>query len=327
MIEDARIRMSLERLLGRTFTDQQWSLIVSQGYEEAVTSRARSIEDVAAELRALTEAAVAEAGTRQELGPGQPRDSLTWEQMERLVLGQALAAGQPGSRSAPPPLPSRGPRVERLIAGRKRWWRRWLMGIGVSVAALVVGLVVAVAVGGLQCGSGGDESAADDLSAGSASTGTEAWALPDLPTTTTLPPVTTTEPMPHVYEAELYGTAVVPAVVSEAGGHIELVFSDDGESVHYVLSLEDIEGLTVARLRVAPPGEKGEQIYTVYPGPEKNGLFTGVAADASFGADDFVGEFEGQTMADFKELLDQGLVYVIVGSKENRNGEIRGQIQ
>ncbi len=157
----------------------------------------------------------------------------------------------------------------------------------------------------------------------------ESRVLPFVSSTTTtgLPPETIPELKLPDYTAQLVGTEVVPSVRSEAGGTLELTVSEDGQSVAYVFVLEDLEGLTLARLRVGEPGEDGDEIFTVYPGPTKKGAFSGVAAEGSFSAEDLVGPLEGKTIADFVALVEEGSVYVIVGSTEHRGGELRGQLK
>ncbi len=92
MNEQNNARASLERLFPSPFSDYQWSLIVAQGYADAIVSGARSAEDVAQELRGLMEAAVPAPPRAGEQGVGVAGDSsLTWDEMEKLVLGRLLA--------------------------------------------------------------------------------------------------------------------------------------------------------------------------------------------------------------------------------------------
>jgi hypothetical protein len=201
--------------------------------------------------------------------------------------------------------------------------------LGSVLGVLVVALVAVLVFGGLQCGSN-DQGSTVTVTSDGARTGIEAVVLPFGPsstTTTELPPETVPQLRLPDYTAELVGTEVVPAVRSEATGILELTLSEDGQTVSYILSLESLEGLTLARLRVGEPGVNGDEILTLYAGPTKEGAFTGVAAQGSFGAAEMVGPLEGKTMAEFIALLEQGSVYVIVGSTENKGGELRGQLK
>jgi hypothetical protein len=98
-------------------------------------------------------------------------------------------------------------------------------------------------------------------------------------------------------------------------------------TVNYVLTFEDLDSLTLARLRIGKSGENGDEIFTLYPGPTMEGLFRGVAAEGSFGAGDLVGPLEDKTIAEFIALVEEGSVYVIVGTAKNRGGELRGQVR
>jgi hypothetical protein len=132
--------------------------------------------------------------------------------------------------------------------------------------------------------------------------------------------------VPFVYVAELSGANVVPVVDTVASGTFEITLSEDRITAHYVLSVQDLSGLTLARLRVGSVGVNGEEIVTIYPGPTKKGLFSGVVSEDDFTADDFVGPLEGETMDDFIALVRAGEVYVNLGTTENRDGELRGQL-
>jgi hypothetical protein len=145
-------------------------------------------------------------------------------------------------------------------------------------------------------------------------------------TTSSLPPATIPALEVPGYSAQLSGAKEAPAVDTVASGTLELTLSGDGVTAYYVLSVQDLSGLTLARLRLGEAGVNGEEIVTIYPGPTKQGPFTGVVAELSFTAADFVGPLKGKTMADFIALVESGQVYVNLGTTKNRDGELRGQL-
>jgi hypothetical protein len=324
-------REALEKFFPRPFTDYQWSLISAQGYEEAVASGDRSADEVAQELKEL----MAVAGTRTTDSGVDPaleshtEPSLTWEEMERLVLGRILNTGETSGPKATPGSPSSGARLSRLTADRQRGRRVWMVALGTSIALLAAAIAAGLLIWGPQCGvAGGSPTNTSASEAGQ--TGVQSWNLPGMLTTTlsTLPPVTIpTLPLPaKVYAAEMNGTSAVPAVKTSATGTLQLTLSGDGLKVQCVLSVQKLRGLTFARLRVGAKGKIGDEIVTLYAGPTKKTLFSGVVADWSFTADNFVGPLKGKTMADFIALVEGGSVYVNVGTTKNRDGELRGQL-
>jgi hypothetical protein len=321
-------REALEKLFPRPFSDYQWSLISAHGFEDAIVSGTRTVEEVAQELRDLIEAAGKRA-TGSVKGASDHSDAvpLTWDQMEKLVLGRILTTGEISGTKVTPGAPGGGVRVRRLTADRRRSRRRQWIILSGCVAALLIAAVAVLVFFGPVWGLWGTSPLATTTTS---STETTEGGLPDLPTTTistTVTPVTIPALEVPDYMAQLTGAQVVPAVDTEATGTLELTLSDDRQSVKYVLTVENFTGLTVARLRTGHSGSTGEEIFTLYPGPNKKGLFSGVVADWTFTADDFLGPLKGKTMADFIALVESGSVYVNVGSTRNRDGEIRGQLE
>ena len=101
----------------------------------------------------------------------------------------------------------------------------------------------------------------------------------------------------------------------------------DGSSVDYVLQVNSIISLTVARLHEGKVGATGATIFTIYGGPTKSGLYTGTIAKGSFTAADLVGPLKGKTIDDLVALIDANSVYLNVGTEAHPKGEIRGQLQ
>ncbi|MBN1628498.1 MAG: hypothetical protein JW990_01925, partial [Thermoleophilia bacterium] len=76
-------RTALEKVLGRAFTEYQWELLVSQGYEAAILSRQRTPEEVAQELSELV-AVLGGAGEKGER-PTRTPEPRNWEEMEKVI--------------------------------------------------------------------------------------------------------------------------------------------------------------------------------------------------------------------------------------------------
>lgn len=322
-------REALEKLFAKPFSDYQWSLISAQGYEDAIVSGARKAEDVAQELQSLMEAAgKGSTGVGMDASGQADEVSLTWDQMEKLVLGRILTTGETSGPKATPGSPDSGVRVHRLTADRRRGRKRLWVILSWCLAALLVTAAAVLVFFGPVWGLWG-ESPLSTTTTGPTTTLTKV-GLSDLPSTTIstlMPPATIPALDMPDYTAQLSGADIVPAVATAATGTLELTLSDDGESIRYVLTVQNFTGLTVARLRVGLPGEVGEEIVSLYAGPTKKGLFSGLVAEWAFDAGTFVGPLKGKTMADFIALVESGAVYVNVGSTGNRDGEIRGQLE
>jgi hypothetical protein len=136
----------------------------------------------------------------------------------------------------------------------------------------------------------------------------------------------TTPTMSSTFTAELSGAEVVPAVDTPATGTATFTIEADGSKAHFKLSLNNITDVIASRVHEGKPGENGRGLLILYPGPTLNGPFTGVLAAGNFNASALIGSLTGKTLADFAILLQSGRAYVNVGTVQNPDGEIRGQI-
>jgi hypothetical protein len=134
-------------------------------------------------------------------------------------------------------------------------------------------------------------------------------------------------PAAVAYTADLGGGNEIPPVSTAASGTLTLTVAADGSSVGYVLQVDSIISLTVARLHEGKVGATGATIFTIYGGPTKSGLYTGTIAKGSFTAADLVGPLKGKTIDDLVGLIEANSVYLNVGTEAHRQGEIRGQLQ
>jgi hypothetical protein len=321
-------REALEKLFARPFSDYQWSLISAQGYEDAIVSGARNVQEVAQELKDLMEAAGKGSPTAGPDAAGTAEEvSLTWDQMEKLVLGRILTTGETSGPRATPGSPNSGARVHRLTADRQRSRKRLWTILSLCLLALLVAAAAVLVFFGPVWGLWGTSPLATTTTGPSTIAGSDPPGVSSTTISTLTPPATIPALEMPDYVAHLTGADVVPSVYTAATGILELTLSDDGQSIRYVLTVQSFTGLTVARLRLGLPGSVGEEIVSLYPGPTKKGLFSGKVAEWAFDADAFVGSLKGKTMADFIALVESGSVYVNVGSIGNRDGEIRGQLE
>jgi hypothetical protein len=129
------------------------------------------------------------------------------------------------------------------------------------------------------------------------------------------------------YSAILSGQNEIPVLSTSASGTLTLTVAADGSSVSYVFMVSEIANLTLARLREGKAGATGTTILTIYGGPTRSDVFSGVVTQGSFTADQLGGSLRGKAIADFVSLIKAGSVYFNVGTTSHPAGELRGQLK
>jgi hypothetical protein len=132
--------------------------------------------------------------------------------------------------------------------------------------------------------------------------------------------------------AHLSGSAMVPPVQTEATGYAVFKLSPDGKSIHYQLVVQNIKDVNMAHIHLALAGQNaGAPVAWLYPaGPPpvvKPGMFSGTLAEGNITAANFVGALKGKPLGDLLRDLNGGKACVVVHTKANPAGEIRGQIE
>jgi outer membrane lipoprotein-sorting protein len=129
------------------------------------------------------------------------------------------------------------------------------------------------------------------------------------------------------FSATLSGKNEVPAVTTSASGTLTLTVDSSDSSVAYVLTLKKLSNVTAARLHAGAAGTTGSTLLTLFSGPAKKGVFSGVLAQGSFTANDLGGTLKGKTVDDLVALIKSGKVYLNVGTSTHKSGAIRGQLR
>jgi hypothetical protein len=167
---------------------------------------------------------------------------------------------------------------------------------------------------------------------------------PTSTTSTTLGPTTTVAPVTTIisttsttaaaapapattFTAELSGAEVVPAVDTSATGTAIFTIDATGTRGYFKLTVSNITGVIASRVHEGRPGTNGSGLLILYPGPTLDGALTGVLAQGNFNSSALIGSLTGRSLAEFAVLLQSGQAYVNVGTLENPQGEIRGQIR
>ncbi|MGB7737778.1 MAG: CHRD domain-containing protein [Steroidobacteraceae bacterium] len=145
-----------------------------------------------------------------------------------------------------------------------------------------------------------------------------------------------------VFTAAMDGAQCLPdAIKTPATGTVELRVSADGKKINYKIALDKLSNPSQADMHLGPASQNGQVVVKLWPrgnAAGKRGEFTGVLAEGSFDAGDFVGPMTGSTMAEFIDEIRAGNAYVNVhtydgmdppysGPGDYRVGEIRGQLK
>ncbi|MEY2920676.1 MAG: hypothetical protein RL261_1981 [Pseudomonadota bacterium] len=145
-----------------------------------------------------------------------------------------------------------------------------------------------------------------------------------------------------VFKADMDGAHCLPEPVkTTATGTVELRLSADRKTVNYKITLDKLLNPSQADLHFGNAGQNGQVVVKLWPkggAAGKRGEFTGVLAEGSFDAGDFVGPMTGSPMSDLVDEIRAGNTYVNVhtydgvdppysGPGDYRVGEIRGQLK
>jgi hypothetical protein len=131
----------------------------------------------------------------------------------------------------------------------------------------------------------------------------------------------------HEAHVNLRGENEVPPRDTRAKGEATFVVSQDGQSVHYVLTVSQIDNPFMAHIHMAAKGVNGPIVQWLFPstavapGPLGIGLTNGLIAKGDFTAATFTGPLAGKTMADLLNAMRAGNTYVNVHTSSGVPGD------
>lgn len=138
----------------------------------------------------------------------------------------------------------------------------------------------------------------------------------------------------RIFIANLTGTAEVPPRQTDASGAVAVSLNPDGTSLHYRLSVSDIQDVTAAHLHIGLPDENGPIVVPLLgqgaPGDNTTlpeGVADGVIAEGDITITELTGPLTGTPLLVLMELLRSGAIYANVHTSQNPEGEIRGQMR
>lgn len=138
----------------------------------------------------------------------------------------------------------------------------------------------------------------------------------------------------RIFIAGLTGAAEIPPRQTDASGAVAVSLNPDGTSLHYRLSVSDIQDVTAAHLHIGLPDENGPIVVPLLgqgaPGDNATlpeGVADGVIAEGDIAVTDLTGPLTGTPLLVLMELLRSGAIYANVHTSLYPEGEIRGQMR
>lgn len=141
-----------------------------------------------------------------------------------------------------------------------------------------------------------------------------------------------------VFVAKMDGAQNLPEPIkTPATGDVVFKLSADGKKIAYKVTVDKLTNVGAADVHLGGESQNGPLVVKLSAAAKK-GEFSGVLAEGTFDAGDFLGSMAGSPMSDLVEELKAGMVYVNVhtndgqdppnsGPGDYRLGEIRGQLK
>jgi hypothetical protein len=127
-----------------------------------------------------------------------------------------------------------------------------------------------------------------------------------------------------VFAAQLSGAQEVPAVDTAASGTAVFFIGEDGNTLSYQLSVNNLTDAVAAHIHLGQPGESGDVVAPLFAGDPTT--LNGTLAAGTLTDDDLTGTLEGSTVKDLIREILNGNAYVNVHTSAHAGGEIRGQL-
>jgi hypothetical protein len=129
------------------------------------------------------------------------------------------------------------------------------------------------------------------------------------------------------FHAHLKGTANVPAYDTSAQGEALFMFSKDANTMHYKITVADIEDVFASHIHCAPAGENGPVGVTLLLLSEPVSSPKGVLVTGTVSEPDPGNQCNWTSLADVENAIRSGDAYVNLHTTAHHSGEIRGQIR
>ncbi len=128
------------------------------------------------------------------------------------------------------------------------------------------------------------------------------------------------------FMAKLTGQDEVPAKNTKATGTFVSQLTPDGRVSNYVLNVTNINNVTLAHIHQGGKGTNGPIVVTLFKSANPIGQINGILSQGKIFSNQFEGPLAGKYISDLIKLINEGKIYVNVHTKQNPQGEIRGQL-
>jgi hypothetical protein len=131
------------------------------------------------------------------------------------------------------------------------------------------------------------------------------------------------------FMAKLTGQNEVPEKNTKATGTFVLLLTADGRISKYILNLTNINNVTLVHIHQGGKGINGPIVVTLYKSANPRGPrgpINGTSLEGRIFSNQFEGPLTGKYISDLMKLINEGKIYVNVHTKQNPQGEIRGQL-
>lgn len=127
------------------------------------------------------------------------------------------------------------------------------------------------------------------------------------------------------FVAGLTGIEEVPPVHTNATGSATFLPTLEGKLM-YILNVTDIGNVTKADVHVGKQGENGPVVVTIFTSESPPAQINGTLSQGNITSANLQGPMKDKPLSGLIDLFQNGDAYVNVGTEQNPNGEIRGQI-
>lgn len=140
----------------------------------------------------------------------------------------------------------------------------------------------------------------------------------------------------HAFGAMLSGADEVPPNASTATGQATFTLSDDGMTLHYKLTVNNLKNPFMAHIHTGAKGVNGPVVLLLYSAAPNGGVKNGTLVEGDATAAQLSGPMAGKTLADLMVEVNAGNTYTNIhtndgvdpansGPGDLAGGEIRGQ--
>jgi hypothetical protein len=127
------------------------------------------------------------------------------------------------------------------------------------------------------------------------------------------------------FVAGLTGIEEVPPAHTNATGSASFLQTSDGKMM-YGLNVTGVDNVTKADVHLGKQGENGPIVLNIFISKSSPIRINGTVSEGNITAANLLGPMKGKQLSDLIDLFQHGDTYVNVATKQNSNGEIRGQI-